>query len=58
MSGQVIMIVEMKEWSIPNENEQETGVNIYDQLSIRNEIINGFISPSATQEDNFPSWCD
>ena len=26
--GQVIMIVEMKEWSIPNINEQETGVII------------------------------
>ena len=41
------MIVEIKEWSIPNENEQETGVILYDQLSIRNEITSDFISPNA-----------
>ena len=49
MSGKVIMKVEIKEWSIPNENEQETVVMLYNQLPIRNEIITSdFISPNGS----------
>ena len=43
------MIVEIKEWSIPNENEQETGVIYYmiNSPSEMKSLASDFISPNA-----------
>ena len=38
MSGKVIMIVKIKEWSFPNENKQETGVILLFMINSPSEM--------------------